>query len=144
MKISARRTLAILLSAGLLLGFIAEPCWACSCAPSTKKQQAKSADFVFTGVVTTITPQDPANEFSPLIVSFNVETVYKGRIRAQTRVRTNSDEAACGIDFQEGNRYTVFGNKSEGKKWTGLCSGTKRGNIDHKKYGLPKGHPPEE
>lgn len=139
-----RRAFAILLSAGLLLGFIAEPCWACSCAPSTKKQQAKNADFVFTGVVTSIKPQSPDDDFTPWVVTFEVETVYKGYIRSTAKVRTQNNGASCGYTFEEGRRYTVFGHKSDGKKWTDICSGTKRGRIDHERYGLPEGHPPEE
>jgi hypothetical protein len=126
----------------------APPCWACSCAPSTKKEDAKDADAVFYGKVRKISGGNPDNGLGDdnIRVKMRVRTVYKGKnIERLTTVRTNESGAACGYEsFEEGNRYTVFAEKRNGRLFTNLCSGTKRGNIDPDDYGLPPGHPPEE
>ncbi len=134
-----RRLFAVLMVVGLLLPAWAEPCWACSCIETTKKEQAKQADAVFTGRVVEIRN----GQEGQLKVRFNVRKVYKGAVKESQVVRTANNEAACGIEFESGKRYTVFAEKSDGKYLTGLCSGTKRGRIDHKEYGLPPGEPPE-
>ncbi|MGH2754483.1 MAG: hypothetical protein ACRDLB_08610 [Actinomycetota bacterium] len=127
----------------------ATPCWACSCVEQTKEEQADNADAVWYGKVREISGGDTDDGTfgdDNLRVRFRVRTVYKGKnIKRSTIVRTNESGAACGYEtFEEGKRYTVFADRSNGKLYTSLCSGTKRGNIDPDNYGLPEGHPPED
>ncbi len=79
-------------------------------------------------------------------VKVRVRTVYKGKnITRFKTVRTNESGASCGYEsFTEGRRYTIFADRSDGKLFTNLCSGTKQGDINPENYGLPPGHPPEE
>jgi Tissue inhibitor of metalloproteinase len=132
------------------IAFAAPPCLACSCAPGTKKGAAESADFVFTGRVNKIVHLQQNDSGGPVSgthtvrVRFRVSKVYKGWVREFANVYTTSDGASCGYHFTKGEKYTVFAYKSGQKKWTGTCNGTKKGGIDHEKYGLPPGHPPAD
>lgn len=125
----------------------APPCWACSCASSTPKEQAEAADVIFTGRVLKVRGGDADDGIlgdDNVKVRFRVKKVYKRHPRRITKVFTNESGAACGFTFKKGKKYTVFADKSDGKKTTNLCSGTKRGGIDHDRYGLPKAYPPQD
>jgi hypothetical protein len=135
-----KRLIVALVMAISGIAMAAPPCWACSCAPSTRKERANHADVVFFGRVRSITDDGGAAE---LRVRFRVRKVYKGRnVDRFEVVRTASQEAACGFNFREGRRYTVFAFREDGRLSTNSCSGTKRGDIDPDNYGLPPGHPP--
>jgi tissue inhibitor of metalloproteinase len=140
------RTLAVVALALSGIAATDSPCWACSCAADTPKGYAKRADVVFTGRVRAVAngDDDGVSGDDNLRVRFRVKTVYKGKARRRTTVRTSESEAACGFTFDEGKRYTVFAQKANHKLSTNLCSGTKRGGINPDRYGLPEGHPPDE
>ena len=142
-----KRLLLVLVMVMVGTAVAAPPCWACSCAPSTKKQDAKTADVIFTGRVQKITGIDYDNGSlgdDNAKVRFRVGKVYKGHPQRITRVYTNESEAACGYAFKEGKRYTVFANWHNDKKKTSLCSGTKQGRINPDNYSLGNGYPPGE
>ena len=115
---------------------MAGPAQACSCAPLSKEELAKSARTVFTG--TAVSVEKGISENS---VRFRVGKVYKGKVDRRVDVVTASNSAACGCFFKEGQRYTVFGSKNEPFR-TNLCSGTSKGGIDPEEWGLPPGHSP--
>jgi hypothetical protein len=143
-----KRILVAMVMALVGTAVAAPPCWACSCAPSTPKQKAESADVVFTGKVLKITGGDTSNGSygdDNVKVRFRVGKVYKGNPRRHTKVFTNESGAACGYHFKKGEKYTVFADRhNNGTKHTNLCSGTKKGSIDPDTYGLPEGHPPRD
>lgn len=143
-----KRLVAVLMMAVSGVAMTASPCWACSCAPQTKKEYAENADVViFARVRDVIAPADDGTDGNNnLRVKVRVRTIYKGKnITRFETVRTNESGAACGYEtFVEGHRYTIFADKSDGKLFTSLCSGTKQGDINPDNYGLPDGHPPEE
>ena len=138
-----KRIFLALVLIGAITAMAAPPCWACSCAPLTKKEKAKAADVIFYGEVTAIAgTQEPGEVVK---VTFDVIRVYKGYPKATTSVFAATDDAMCGVSFEVGEKYTVFSYKDkDGKKWTTSCSGTKQGRIKPSLYGLPKGHPPQD
>jgi hypothetical protein len=143
-----KRLIGVCVLSAASIAATAQPCWACSCAGQTKEEYAKSADAVFFGKVIHIGGGDTDDgTFGDdyLRVKMWVRTVYKGKnVKRVTVVRTNESGAACGYEsFEEGDRYTVFADKRNGKLFTDLCSGTKRGNINPENYGLPEGSEPE-
>jgi hypothetical protein len=101
---------------------------------ATPEQYARWADVVFTGVV-----EDVTETGMERAARFEARVVYKGRIRRHPTVRTAADEAACGVRFNQGTKYTVFAERTDQGLWTGLCSGNKRGKIRHARYDLPPG-----
>ena len=115
----------------------------------TKEEYADNADAVFFGKVLHIGGGDSDNGTigdDNFRVKMRIRTVYKGKnVTRLTTVRTNESGAACGYEsFEEGSRFTVFADKRNGKFFTHLCSGTKRGNINPDNYGLPEGYEPED
>ncbi len=115
------------------------PASACSCILLTPKEKAKRADVVFTGRVLRI--GEPSDGL--VVARFGVRVLFKGMVTRRVNVTTASDEAACGCRFRVGRRYTVFAYHPDGGGLaTDLCSGTRRGRIDHDRYGLPRGTPP--
>ncbi len=127
----------------------ASPCWACSCVGyedgrEERRAHVKNADVIFTGIVRNVRGGDPQDNNYYLHVRFRVRKVYKGKAQKRTTVHTAEQGSACGYtSFKEGRRYTVFARKEDRGLVTDICSGTKRGRINHKRYGLPRGRPPE-
>lgn len=142
-----KRSLVVVVLAFSTVAAAAAPCAACSCIQQTPKEQAESADVVFTGVVKEIVGADPDDGVEgddELTVRFRVKRAYKGQVQRFTRVRTNESDAACGYPFAEGRKYTVFAWRDEGKLFTGLCTGTTQGEINPAMYGLGEGYPPKD
>ena len=130
-----KRVLVVAALTGALLGTIIPSAVACSCAPSTRKQRAEWADAVFTGRARSVTETTTQR-----VVRFRVRIVYKGRVDRRVEVTTALDGAACGCEFEDGARYTVFGERSGRDSYsTNICSGTRRGRIDPDGFGLPPG-----
>ena len=113
--------------------------FACSCMPQTPHAYASNATAVFTGVVTSVNGFPlglTCSSMSPVAVTFDVETVYKGDVPRAVTVHTVSSGASCGYTFETGKRYTVFPRMADGKLDTGLCNGNVEGNIVPGDYGL--------
>ena len=145
MSIRRRSTPLLLATSFVLLG--ADLCFACSCALSSPRELAANASAVFTGTVVKIdersepdpyaVPEDPQPRALPVrVVRFSVETAYKGSVTSEMDVRTAVDSAACGFEFVNGWRYTVFTYETDGAVWTGLCSGTTEGEVEPARYEL--------
>ena len=131
-----RTVLAVLFAAGAV-PLTAQPCWACDCVagPETQKereQAAEEADVVFTGKVRKIEPGSQVVK-----VRFWVGRKYKGTHREKLMVKTPSHEAACGVSFKDGKRYTVFAH-GDGpySYWAYSCGETQRGRINGERYGF--------
>ena len=143
-----KRLVAVMMIALSGVALSASPCWACSCMQQTKEEQADNADVVIFAKVREIIafPDDGTYGDDNIRVKVRVRTVYKGKnITRFKAVRTNESGAACGYEsFEVGERYTIFADRTDGKLFTNLCSGTKKGDINPENYGLPPGQPPEE
>ena len=137
----------------LLVGlvFVANPgvVSACSCATFTKPQLVGNASVIFTGTVTGTSRAFPfglgctASSADPLLVTFQVESVYKGHATPQLTVSTAVGGASCGYEFQSGKRYTVFATGTLDKPETSLCRGNVEGPIAPAEYGLGAPRPPD-
>ena len=126
-----RRALILLSLAGTMLPLWTVPSWACSCALVSRQELARSADVVFTGGVQAIDRGQ-----GRVVAAFAPDLVFKGTVGGDPTVATASDGAACGFHFEEGRRYTVFASEHRGRLETGLCSGTKAGDIAAERFGL--------
>jgi hypothetical protein len=115
----------------------ATPCWACSCIAVAPEEQAASSSAIFGGVVEEVELAGQGDFGQEVEATFAVDTIYKGQVPARVVVGTAADSAACGVEFEEGGRYTVFasGDEAEGFS-TGLCTATTRGDIDPARFGL--------
>ena len=115
--------LAILI-AGLWV--IAQPgrSYACSCIdPGSPSEALERSAAVFAGRVVSIDDRLAlGSSLDPLIIKFDVETVWKGSLHQQIELRTAFDSASCGYSFVEGVEYLVYShNGSEAS----LCSRTR-------------------
>jgi len=140
----------------LLVGlvFVANPAaiLACTCVPFTKPELVGNASVIFTGTVTGSSRGSPfglgctastVSTADPILVTFQVESVYKGHASAQVTVSTVAGESSCGYSFQSGKRYTVFATGTLDKPETNLCRGNVEGAISPTEYGLGPGRPPD-
>lgn len=141
-----KRTLIVIFLAVMAVPVVASPCWACSCATTgdraaDRRAQAENADLVFTGIaksqrIVDPNPNDGYTGNEEVYTRFRVRRTYKGHPGRFVTVVTASNGAACGYDFKEGDRYTVFAYEEKDGFHTDLCSGTKRGRIDPDNYGF--------
>ena len=136
-----KRILGLVAAIVVLTAMAAPYCWACECIASTKKEQAKAADVIFTGTVREVEVIDDGAVYR---VRFRVWKVYKGHPRRITRVFTSTSGSLCGDSFEEGVRYTVFSDWTGNKKWTNHCAGNKQGGINPDNYGLPDAYAPKD
>jgi hypothetical protein len=135
-----RRALATALMATGVLFLSARPCWACSCVAQPPKAQADNADVIFTGRV--IEAEDPFRFSGPRVQAvLAVEVLYKGEAGSEILVETYpGGSASCGLEFVEGERFTVFAFLNErGRLETNICSASTTGSIDPARFGLPNG-----
>ncbi len=141
-----RRLVMIVVMVAVAIPVAASPCWACSCAStgdpaSDRRQHARNADVIFTGVARRVwaddpTPDDGVTGDETIYARFSVGKVYKGRDRNRAVINAGPAGNTCRFDFEEGERYTVFATRRKGELHTNLCSGTKKGRIDPDRYGL--------
>ncbi|MEK7606225.1 MAG: hypothetical protein AAB458_01330 [Patescibacteria group bacterium] len=99
---------------------------ACSCAiQESVLEELEDSDTVFVGTVTDI---EGTSLYSTenLNVDFSVEKIYKGSTDAYQTLKTPSDSAACGYNFEEGEKYLVFarawGEDGDDEFTVSLCS----------------------
>lgn len=134
----------ILIAAAALVGG-PSTAFACSCMRQSPHAYASNATVVFTGVVASVSgfPRGlVCSSTSPVAVTFDVETVYKGDVPRAVTVHTVVSGASCGYTFEAGKRYTVFPRMAGGKLDAGLCDGNVEGTIVANEYGFQGGRPP--
>ena len=136
-----RRTIIVIFLAVMTVPVVASPCWACSCVEQNRRQQAKNADLIFTGIAKQERVYDPADDGNndgdeTIYVKFRVHKTYKGYPRRWRTINTGMSGSTCRYYFEEGKRYTVFAYKQDGEFHTNICTGTKRGRINPDNYGL--------
>lgn len=132
------RTGVVAMATAVFVVVAAVPCWACSCIARTDAEHYEAADVVFTGHATgrrdTAPPGPMQNSADPIVWTFHVQSVQKGRAAENQEVSTTRDEASCGIEFVVGRRYQVFARAVEGGLHTGLCDGTRQISEDAAPY----------
>jgi len=121
------------LGALALFGGLAESASACSCAaePITARTFHESDGAIIGRLVDVDVQEPPAGEEivpvgRPADFEYRVIRVFKGRRRITQRivVRSNSDEAACGLPRQKGRRFGLFLDRRDGRWEGGLCGTT--------------------
>jgi hypothetical protein len=85
----------------------------------------EKATSVFTGLVVDVTTEETTDGFTQRLVRFDIISTWKGTDQAQSEVRTGMDSAACGFEFEVGERYLVYTSGDTASPSTGLCDRTK-------------------
>ena len=102
--------------------------YACSCEyPSSPDDALKNSDAVFSGKVLSLQETNTGymkSSADPVVVTFEVDDVWKGPQTKTITVSTAASSASCGYEFQEGEKYIVYANGQESSLSTGLCSRT--------------------
>ncbi|MFF5205284.1 hypothetical protein [Streptosporangium sp. NPDC000396] len=131
------RILAVLLFLAATLAIAPGTACACSCARLEPKAQVGQSAAVFTGTVVAVRQVEGtlSGPRPPMVYTFRVDQVYKGKASVEFDVATNADGASCGYDFDTGSRYLVFASEGESGTFeidpgvplrTTLCSGNRR------------------
>ena len=115
-----RVLLALVVTFGVLV-LTPSPSWACSCAAATTQQHVKAASTVAAGTVNWTATDGQTRTYQ---VGF--DAVYKGAAATTEKLRTNANEAACGVGHLAiGRRYLFFiDGLHPGAMQIGLCGGT--------------------
>ena len=95
---------------------------ACSCVPPPPPAVALAdADAVFSGEVMM---KEREGRDGAWRVTFRVDTAWKGNPGRGAVIHTANNSAACGFNFEKGERYLVYAYAHEGQLGTGLCTRT--------------------
>jgi hypothetical protein len=98
--------------------------YACSClAPPPPETARDQSAAVFSGTVVAIAGSGAAPG-SPLLVTFDLQQVWKGPDGPQLTITTPADSAGCGYAFAQGEAYLVYAGAEGGRLSTGLCTRT--------------------
>ena len=72
------------------------------------------------------TPSGPiASSADRVVATFEVSTVWKGQVTQTFTITTPGSSASCGITFEQGKQYVVYGRAFEGVVSAILCSRTR-------------------
>jgi hypothetical protein len=119
-------------ASGLMVLLPTPPAFACNCvSPNPTHEEALTrSDAVFSGKV--IARHDPKagarlrSGADPIVWTFAVDRVFKGKVAKQQKVISPAFEGSCGIEFKLGTRYQVYARRSGKNLTTRLCYGTKQ------------------
>jgi hypothetical protein len=123
-----------MLLAVILVLFGAHRAEACSCVRVSKYVPAdewlsKYSGTVFRGKVISITSvrrsitrSEPLIFASQRLVTFEVETMWKGENRKQLKVATGYGNGDCGVEYEIGRMYFVAASEWEKELSTGICN----------------------
>lgn len=95
---------------------------ACSCPVFTPEQNFNISEAVFAGTVLHVAP-DSSGKFS--LVSFDVDTVWKGNLTSEMLIGT--ERGSCHYSFEEGKAYLVYAmiwSRTPGLLLTDICMRT--------------------
>lgn len=127
MRIALRLVIGAIL-AGAVIAAWPTCAYACSCRPpGTPAEELGQSDAVFRGTVVSVkAPTGPvASSADSTTVTFSVSTVWKGQITQTRTITTPGSSASCGVSFEQGKEYVVYGRANEGALTTNLCSRTR-------------------
>jgi len=102
--------------------------------PGNPKTYEEAAEVIFTGTAVRAESQMPfygGSSLDPLLFTFVVDSVEKGRVGDRFTIATTHDGAACGYAFELGQRYRVLawggdGVLAAGHLWVYSANGTQR------------------
>jgi hypothetical protein len=97
------------------------PSWACSCAVATTQEHVKRAVTIASGTI-----DWTATDGQTRTYEVDVDAVFKGAAAASEKLRTNADEASCGLaNLATDRRYLFFiDGEHPGSMRVDLCGGT--------------------
>lgn len=95
-------------SASLILGS-PQPVYACSCIGLSVLSALQRSDAVFQGIVTATNPISPNVAYTEWSTDFQVSRKWKGLVPAVVHVVATRDDGSCGIKFNVGKDYIVYG-----------------------------------
>lgn len=103
---------------------------ACSCAmPAAVKEELERKTAVFSGKVLRVeqpTAKPVMSSMDPVKITFQVNTVWKGQVKAEETVYTAMSSASCGYDkFAVQKEYIVFAGGTPEHLETNICTRTK-------------------
>lgn len=128
-----RKPLLALLGAAVLLSglLVARPTvvYACSCAePPSPSETKEWSAAVFSGKAISIKQKKAPilSSGDPVMVTFQVDRVWKGNMGSTTVVTTAMSSESCGYEFTEGLEYLVYARNEQnsGVLHTTLCDRT--------------------
>lgn len=121
LRLWASRAGLVALVVGVLVVVAPSAALACSCAGGSVAQQIERADTIAVGTVEWKTDNALGRSYG-----VEVDEVYDGVATRQTKIYTESNEAACGLtDLAVGQRYLFFlQGKNPGQLRANLCGGT--------------------
>lgn len=115
-----KMTIVLLFFAALFVKISYKPASACSCIrPAPPLEAKEQAAAVFSGTVIS----QESSQFE-VKVNFKVQRVWKGNIGDTVSVITNTNSAACGINFSDRQSYLVYAFENQNQLRTNLCSRT--------------------
>ncbi len=120
--------LTLLLTAFTVILFGLKEVKACSCSGKDSPcAEYKDADLLFVGTVSKITVVKDSNGFSNYKAAFLVDEIFKGTNFKQINVQTSTQGTACGYDFEDGQKYLVYGylDKKTNTFETSICTRTR-------------------
>jgi HEAT repeat protein len=115
----------------LLLGLLAPPSAACSCASlDPPLVRLARTDAVFSGtVIDRIDPRPKDSKIistgDPIEYTIEIDQVWKGDVGDIASVISARAGASCGYTFKIGETYLIYARLHDGKFHTGLCSRTR-------------------
>lgn len=116
-----KRTLAIMLFAGLFVGLAPTPARACSCmAPDATDMLARS-DYAFVGSIVEVERIGQQQMGGEALFTFDVRGWAKGNLGETVSVVSADNGAACGYELPAGQEAAIFLYKVDGKLHGGLC-----------------------
>ena len=102
--------------------------YACSCRPpGTPIEALGQSDAVFQGTIVSVKASTGpvTSSADNTTVMFQVSKVWKGQITQTSTLTTPGSSASCGVTFEQGKEYVVYGRVNEGSLTTNLCSRTR-------------------
>jgi hypothetical protein len=128
MRWAGSLAVAVGVAAGLV-GATPGPACACSCVPSSMRENFARADVVFAGKL--VTREATADKAT---LMFEVSSVYKGKVAVRQEVVTHASGATCGLELTGPGPHLVFGKAgasdfepepAEGQYVGSLCGGSR-------------------
>ena len=108
-----------------LLAMLAAPtAYACSCVPPGPPSEALAQADVVAAVEVLGIDRTTEADYPLLRVQTRVIRGFKGADSDRLALYTATNSAACGFNFEEGQRYLVYASDHDGTLSTGLCTRT--------------------
>ena len=103
--------------------------YACSCMiPESPNDSLQTSDAVFSGKAVKIEEKHSDDlafsSMDPVLVTFDVDRVWKGENESSITIQTRQSSASCGYSFEEDRHYLVYAQRNGEMLDVSLCSRT--------------------